>query len=223
MKKRMVCLVGLDGSGKTAHSIALIDHLRKARIKCRCIWFGNAYFLSFPFMIVCRMLGLTTIYRIENRVTVSEHKYYKNKAISKIWPYVQFVDVMIFVNFRVKMLLWRGFTIVCDRFVPDIIVELMTDVNDTGLYKKRIGRLMFRLMPHGSLLVTLDVNEETARRRKSDIPRLGYLSQRRNNYRLISSYLEIPLVNAEERFEFVQQNLVDLVDGSNQQDSNCRK
>jgi thymidylate kinase len=209
--KKMICLIGIDGSGKTTHARELIDNLHKSGIKCKYVWFGTAYFFAYPFMIASRMLGFTTTHQTKSGLIVSEHKYYENKAISGIWPWVQFLDAMIFVNLLVKPLLWRGFTVVCDRFIPDIVVDLMVDTNDRELHKSLVGQLMFRLMPRSLLLVNIDVNEKTVQRRKNDVLGLGYLRRKRNGYQIISHYLEVPTVSAEAPFVFVQQHLDELI------------
>lgn len=203
----------MDGTGKTTHSRGLIDHLRMSGIKCRYVWFGNAYFFSYPFMIICRILGLTNIYHVANGLSVSEHQYYKNKTISQMWPWVQFLDAVIFVNLRVKLLLLRGFTIVCDRFIPDILVELMIDVNNDKLYEELVGRLMLRLMPRSSLVIMLCVDEKTSWQRKDDVPELRYLSRRKKKYQLIGHSMRIPIVSAEGPIASVQGRLVYSVDG----------
>jgi thymidylate kinase len=208
--KKMICLIGIDGSGKTAHSRGLIDYLHKSGIKCKYVWFGVAYYFAFPFMIVCRVLGLTTIHHLKNGLAVSEHKYFENEAISEIWPWVQFLDAAIFVNLIVRPLLWRGLTVVCDRFIPDIVVDLMVDSNDDELHRSLPGRLMFRLMPRSLLLVCMDVDEKTALRRKNDVIGIGNLRLKRNYYQILSDYLEVPTLNAEEPFVLVQQQLVEL-------------
>jgi len=205
----------MDGSGKTTHSRLMSAHLEESGEKCRYIWFGNAYFLSYPFMIICRMLGLTKTYHLANGLAVSEHQYYKNRSISSMWPWIQFLDTIILANLRIRLPLWRKFVVVCDRFIPDIIVELMSDVDDDRLYKRLVGRLMLRIMPRYSLVISLRVTEKTAWQRKNDVPGLEYLIRRKNKYHLISHGLGIPTVNAEGSIVSVQQRLMALADGLN--------
>jgi len=204
----------MDGTGKTAHSRALIDYLHKSGIKSKYVWFGNAHILDYPLMAVCRILGFTVIHKV-NGTSVSEHKYYKNKAISKIWPYIRLLDVAMLASFWIKLLLWRGFTVVCDRFVPDIFVNIMVDIDDDKLYKKLSGRVLLGLMPRPLLSVCLDVDAEIALQRKRDVPEIGYLNRRRKAYSIVCKYLEIPIVNAGEPFVSVQQDIVAFVGGSN--------
>jgi thymidylate kinase len=209
---RVICIIGMDGCGKTTHSHLLVSNLEDSGRKCRYIWLGNAYFFSYPFMIVCRALGFTKTHHLAKGLDISEHQYYKNKLISLIWPWVQFLDAIMIVNLRTKLLLWRGFTVVCDRFIPDILVELMMDVNDDRLHKKLVGRLMLRIVPKSAIAILLQVDEKTAWRRKIDVPEMEYLRRRRIGYQLISHSLRIPIVNAEGPIPSVQRQVISIVD-----------
>lgn len=209
----MVCLIGIDGSGKTAHAQSILLDLQKSGVKCKYVWFGNAYFLSYPFMAFCRVLSLTDTHRVANEATCSEHQYYKNKAVALLWPWVQVMDLVFFTILRVYLPLWRNFTVVCDRFVQDILVEIMADVDDNQLHKKLVGLPILRLKPRSAMVFLLDVNEAIALRRKHDVPNLRYLTRRRNNYRLISRDLKIPIVRAQGSFGCVHKQLVGMIHG----------
>jgi len=209
----VICLIGIDGSGKTTHARKIISHLQQSGDKCRYVWFGTPYFLSYPFMIICRTLGLTEIHRLPNKVICSEHQYYRNKPVALIWPWIQFLDLALFVFLQVYVSLLLEFTVVCDRFVYDILVEIMADINDTKLYEKLVGRLILRLKPRSTVVFFLDVNEKTALIRKQDIPNVRYLTCRRNNYCLISRDLNILTADAERPFNCVQKHLVGQIDG----------
>ena len=206
--KRIICLIGMDGTGKTTHAIGIIDYLRKHGYKYRYVWFGSPYFFSFPFMVICRLLGFTKTHHLANGFVFSEHLYFKNKSLSWIWPWVQFIDLMFFVGLRVYWPLKAGFTVVCDRFTPDNLVELMVDIRDEKLHKRLVGQLLLKMKPEGCNIFLLDVNESFAFQRKQDLPNLDYLVQRRRKYRSIASELRIPIINAERSFWVVNNEII---------------
>jgi thymidylate kinase len=159
-------------------------------------------------MTVCRALGFTVTHRLPKKVMCSEHQYYRNKAIASIWPWVQFLDVNIFTIFLVYVALLRKFTVVCDRFVYDTLVEMMADVNDNKLHQKLVGRLILKLKPRATIAFFLDIEEKTAFQRRQDIPNLRYLTFRRNSYRTLSRDLDIVKVDAELPFYHVHKDIV---------------
>ncbi len=211
-KNRVICLIGMDGSGKTTHALKIISHIQKSGTKCKYVWFGAPYILSYPFMILCRILGLTKMYYLANNLTCSEHQYYRNKPVSVLWPWIQFVDVAFLANIRVRLALWRGFTVICDRFIPDTLVELMTDTRNQTLYRETVGRLMLELMPKPLLMFNLNIDEKTAWQRKNDVPEMNYLILRRKAYFVLCNALKIPLVDARKPAAVAQKNLIIQID-----------
>ncbi len=207
-KNNVICLLGMDGSGKTTHAFQIISRLQKSGEKCRYAWFGTPFFFSYPFMILCRVLDLTKTYYLANGFTCSVHEYYKNKPAAYIWPWIRFIDLFFSVGLRVYVPMKAGFTVVCDRFVPDNLVELMVDVADDRLYKKFVGRLFLHLIPNSSKLLLLDVNESLAFRRKQDLPNIDYLVQRKHKYYLVADELQIPIISAEQSFCTVSGEIV---------------
>ena len=206
-------MIGLDGSGKTTHAFKIISHFQKSGTRCKYVWFGSPYFFSYPFLIICRLLGLTKTHRLRGTVTCSEHQFYKNKPVALIWSWIQFLDLTFLVSLRVYIPLIMGLTVVCDRFTPDNLVELMTDIRDEKLYKKFFGHMMLRLIPHSSQVFFLDVNESYAFQRKNDLPNIDYLVLRKRKYHLIANEYHIPIINAERSVSMVQEEIIARVEG----------
>jgi thymidylate kinase len=205
----LICFSGIDGSGKTAHSLRTYQDLQKSGRKCRYLWFGTPYFISYPFMALCRFLNLTSRYQVSNKLVVSEHQYYKNKPVAFLWPWIQFLDLSVYTFFEVRLPIWAKSSIVCDRFIHDILVELMADVNDALLLKKPVGRLILKLKPKGTTTFFLDVNVKDAFQRRPDVPNLRYLTRRMNYHRLIRAIADadVTVVDANQPFITVQEEI----------------
>ena len=208
---RIVCFSGIDGSGKTAHARRILFDIQKSGRKCKYVWSGSPYFFSYLFMALCRFLGLTKVHCLPETTNCSEHEYYKNKPIALVWPWIRFLDLIPFFVLRIYIPLLRGFIIVCDRFVEDALVDIMTDVNDDRTHRKLVGRLTLRLAPKSTLVILLDVEEATAFKRKNDIPSLRFLARRRSNYLILSRDLSIPVIEAERPFALVQERLLEEI------------
>jgi predicted nucleotidyltransferase len=205
--ERVIILIGGDGSGKTRHASNLISESSKSGKKCKYLWMRSAYFFSLPFMALCRILGFAIIHKLPNGRTCTEHLYYK-KPIALIWPWVQLIDVLLFVETKIYAPLTRKNLLVVDRFVHDILVDVMVDVNNPNLYKSLVGRLMFRLVPKGAITFLFDVDEQTALQRKFDIPNPRYLTMRRRYYRYIAHHLKIVEIDSSHSFNTVHENLL---------------
>jgi thymidylate kinase len=162
-------------------------------------------------MIFCRILGLTEVHHLGNGVIWTEHRYYKNKAVAAIWPWIQLMDAVIVIAFVVYIPLMRGSVLVSDRYVHDLLVDLMADTGSSDLHKRMVGRLMLRLVPQGALKFVLDADESTILKRKSDIPSMHYLRRRRQLYREIASYLDLPSVDSSQPFDVVHTALTKFI------------
>lgn len=207
-RPKALCLVGGDGTGKTAHAKKIIVDLQNAGTKCSYVWFGQPYLLSYPFMFLCNKLGYTENHVLPGKIVCQEHQYYRNKALAFVWPWIQLLDLAVLVFTRVYLPVWRGITVVCDRFIYDTLVELMADTNDNKLYKKTVGKLILSLKPKFALVIRLNVNAQTAFDRKNDVPDVRFLRVRRNNYQIISSQLKLETVDAEQPFDAVHQKIM---------------
>lgn len=213
----LICLSGIDGSGKTAHARRILFDLEKNGVRCRYIWFGTPYFLSYFFMTACRLLGLTEVNTVADGTAVSEHEYYKNRPVALVWPWVQLADLLVLVPLSLRLQHarlqhWTRLTLICDRFVPDTLVEVMADVRDARLPDKLVGRLILRTIPHSATMIFLDIAEETAARRKLDVPHLKYLTLRRRLYRILSNYLDIQTIYADGQFSSVHNSIMQRID-----------
>jgi len=209
----MICMVGIDGSGKTTQALVLLTHLKRRKMRCKYVWLRRPYFLSLPFMVFCRILGLTVIQHASNGKTFSEHRYYKNRVVTMIWPWLQLIDLIFMITLRVYLPLWIGFFLVCDRFIHDLVVDVMSDVHQDDLHKKFVGRLALKLTPKSAIVFLFDVEEPCiAFRRKTDLPNLMYLATRRRLYHLIAADLRIPILRTGKSIDLVQKDLARLLE-----------
>lgn len=205
--ERIIILIGIDGSGKTGHGRKLVSEFVKSGKKCRYVWMRSAYFFSLPFMALCRLLGFAVIHKLPNSRTCTEHLYYK-RPIALIWPWIQLLDVLLFIATKIYIPLKRGYLLIADRFIHDILVDLMVDVNNPNLYKSFVGQLMLALMPAGAITFLFDVDEQTALQRKFDIPNPRYLTIRRKYYLSMAHYLKIVKINSSCPFSVTHECLL---------------
>ena len=208
---QLICLIGGDGTGKTAHAKKILSDLQSSGKSCRYVWFGQPYLLAYPFMFLCNRLGYTVNHQLPGSIVCQEHQYYRNKAIAFVWPWIQLFDLAALVLLRVYVPVWRGITVVCDRFVYDTLVELMADTNDGELYRKTVGKLVLGLKPTFAVVVRLNVEAQTAFNRKNDVPHVRFLRVRRENYETLSRQLNLATVNAEQPFDLVHQKIMERI------------
>ena len=205
MFEKMIILMGVDGSGKTAHARALQSELRNSGVRCKYIWFGSAYFFSLIFMMICRVLGFVKLYKLPNGHMYSAHLYSK-KPLSLLWPLVQFFDVIVLVLVKVKRSAIFNDLIIADRFVYDLMIDVMNDVGNPFFFETFVGKLIRKLIPSDALFFVLDVDEQTALGRKTDIPNWDYLKIRRKQYLSLAGF-DVPVIDSSGSFEVTHRLL----------------
>lgn len=204
----IICVIGLDGSGKTSHLTLLSNALKRNGFRCKCFHLHGAVFrmLSLPMLSLCRKLG----YRDEAGHPLVQ----SNKAIVSVWPWCFFMDFLIFFfgmtfpSFRRRNVVW-----LFDRYIYDAVVDLMVATGDQTFHKRMASRLFLPIFPKPNVTVLLDVDAETALRRKihQESHTLNYLKKRRSFYLKLGEELGLPIVSATKPFNEVHCSLVKAI------------
>jgi len=212
MSKIKICLIGIDGSGKTAHLLAIMREFHENGIDCKYVALRGTYFrlLSLPFLYLCRLLGCEGKLTTEGREHRTRHPHpnlvNRSTALKLLWAVLFLVDIYILAMLRGYFSLLADI-VLCDRFVADSLVDLMATLRDDSIYRGRIGRFFLRVT-WPDVVLLLDVDEEKAFEREKDIPSLEYLRSRRSLYRKIASDYGIPRIDTGRPFAVVHQDII---------------
>jgi len=88
------------------------------------------------------------------------------------------VDTVIVDLVRVRIPFHLGRSVISDRHVLDVLVELMVATGDTEIHRSFIGRQFLKLVRTKNVFL-IDISEEIAYQRKDDVPSVEYLGRRR--------------------------------------------
>lgn len=191
----LICFTGIDGSGKTTHAKSLIDFLNKEGYSCRYVWAASRPILSLTFFAFTRMLGYWK--KTKKGEYTDPLEFAPNELRAKLgalWRCFLFVDFQIKVSLNVRIPLAIGRTVVCDRYVYDMIMELYL----SQLYTPRFADIIWKTIPRPAITFLMDVEEEAATSRRQ-IP-TERLSSRRQAFLNMSRVFEVIIVNSNEDF-----------------------
>jgi len=222
VKKRkgmFICFTGIDGSGKTTLAKSLVDAMEQKGVKAKYVYNRYIPIILRPLMLVGRWLFLRGKDVFENYEDYTDAK----KSASKKHPFwatlyqrILLFDYFFQILFKIKLPLFFGKNIVCDRYIYDTIVtDLSVDFNYS---KEEIKNLLDKLLsffptPHITFLV--DLPEEIAFQRKDDLPSVDYLRDRREKYLYLGKECEMIILDGsmplEEVEHIIEKNVEEVI------------
>ena len=183
----LICLIGLDGSGKTTLSNHLIYYLsEKYKSRCRYVW---------------AKLGQTSLSRlfIKSRSGIEKNEENpfrlsnKYKYISYLYLFYILIEHWIRIIIFIEIPYLLNQNIVCDRYYYDSIVDLVLNFDIPYEKANDIFKLL-PFIPEPDLTFYIKITPQIAYSRKKDIYSIKYLENRYKIYsHLESDYSLNPL------------------------------
>jgi len=93
MMSRVICLVGIDGVGKSTVANMLSDAFRSSGKEARVVWLRYNHLLSKPILLLGRIFGLTR-YETIRSLRVGYHYFYKSRFVSYAFIFFQYLDAV---------------------------------------------------------------------------------------------------------------------------------
>lgn len=115
--------------------------------------------------------------------------------LSALWLLLLFVDFQIRTTLRIRTKLASNKIVVCDRYVFDLLMELIL----CGFHSERFGKLILRTVPSPSLTFLMDVPEAVAGKRRGSSP--SAFSERRRIYLDLAKNFNLIVLNTYDDFE----------------------
>jgi len=198
-KRFLICLVGIDGSGKTTQARALAAALTDNGFRARYVWNRFEPRLTRPFVAAGRSLFLRgkRADRDYRAYADTKRRVFANSALSMLYRRLSWLDYSLNTMVKVSLPLMLGTGIVCDRYLHDTLVDMAVDFGySEGQIAHSLKRAA-RLFPRPDVLFLLDVPAEVSFERKHDTP-LELLQQRRAIYQAIGRACAATVLNGLE-------------------------
>lgn len=201
----LICLVGIDGAGKSTLARALVTDMEEQGMRSRYVWGGFAS----SFTIFRPLIGVmkATVFRGNRHMEVSDAKgrVAKSSLLSTIYQYVMLLDYFLQASARISLPLMIGSNVICDRYIYDLVTSIALILEYPI---DRTSRLLHRclvFLPEPELVFLLDVPETLAYRRKDDIVSLDFLTVRRNIYLELARQEGMTILDGSRDKEELQQ------------------
>lgn len=190
-------MTGCDGTGKTTQANLLSEQLHAAGIRTRQIWLRFPFFFSMPLLGYARLLGYSW-YEETNGVRHGYWDFRRSWLMKNIFPWLLLLDATLAALWKVYLPLWSGCTLVCERFVLDMLADLAIACQEDQFTTHLPGRLFLHLLPHGSEVIFLDLDPTIIHSRRVDLVSDRMLIERLSAFRSLARQFNLPMLDSNQ-------------------------
>jgi dTMP kinase len=197
---KLVCIIGIDGTGKTTLASKVAFTLRQQGQPAMYI-----YGRTFPVISRALMaLGRMTLLRKENQwldyagYTASKKRTMRSPLLARIYTMSILLDYYVQIWLKLLPHLASRRVVVSDRYLYDTVIsDLAVHLNYSDAQAGRAIQRGLRFLPKPVLTVLIDVPEEIAFSRKDDVVHIDYLRERRHWYLNLTPRPEVVLFDGQ--------------------------
>jgi len=147
---QFIIISGIDGCGKTTLINRLRDRLQQEGLTTRYEWLRYHHRLVRPVHGLSRLVGLSRRYTIEG-TGVWRHEFHRSHLFSSFYIVLTWLDVCLGrLLLAARIMLKHVDIVVCDRWVPDILVDLAVDTRRRSLLHGKWHSRFMRILPTGA-------------------------------------------------------------------------
>ena len=184
----------------------------KKGFKTKLVWLRFNHLFSKPILLFGRILKLTK-YEFVNKTRLGYHHFYKNKILAHFFIIFQLFDTFLaYLRFIFINLKKENMVLIIDRYVYDILIDLIIDTRILNLQDNLYGKLFIKLLPSKSTNILLYRNEEFLMNARSENKYDKNFKKRFNLYKKLSKNKNITTFNNNKSLNAMLNKVKNFVD-----------
>jgi thymidylate kinase len=206
---RFIYLVGADGTGKSTQARLLLDNLRQLGSDPRHLWLRFPFFFSLPLLAYARLRGYSW-HEVTNGVKHGYWDFRRSWLMSRVFPLALLVDATLVSLYRVRLPLHLGRTILCERYVLDMLIDLQLGTH-RPLLDSWERRAFLRLLPGDALVIGLAAPEAVVIRRRADLQHDRLLADKLSTYTALFRQIACPVIPTVQPEWQAQERILKII------------
>lgn len=209
-----VCLIGIDGSGKTTIAKRLVNALADRGFSVEYVWSRYEPWIAKPFIFFARLFLLRNMDTNDNYEQYSQvrRNLFESRVLSTLYLALVIPDMIIQNMIKIGKHNLLDRSTIADRYVFDTVVDIAWDKKYDVERARSLLRSILRLVPKPDIVFLLDIDEEIALQRKKDIPSLEYLRGRRVLYLAISREIGAVKLNSARDISTIESEILNWLE-----------
>jgi thymidylate kinase len=203
-------ITGCDGTGKSTQAGLLVDYLLSQGVRVKHLWLRYPFLFSIPFLIYARFAKLSW-YEIREGNRFGYWEFKKSQFLRLFFPWTLFLDTILAATFKIYIPLLLGKTIVCERFVIDILADLMVAFDDSNLYNYFPYKWFIRLLPKHSCVVMLELDRDSIISRRTSLQFDRNLDKRLDAFHQLNSKYKIPCIENAKSIDDTRNRILQII------------
>jgi|Deesub1362B_J571_1020462.scaffolds.fasta_scaffold00023_113 dTMP kinase len=208
---KLICIIGVDGAGKTLLSKRLVSYFRRINVNSLYVYGRIKPYITYLLAILSRALLSASPESMEYReyVKVKKRAIDRFSSLTRIYALIMSFEYFLQVLLKVWLPLKLGYTVVCDRYLYDTgIYDLPS--NNPGIIWRWIT-FMTKILPKPDYIFIIDIPEAISMSRKSDIPSIDYIVEKRRLFLYLSKIFNIPILDGTRENIFLVKEIANAV------------
>jgi GTPase SAR1 family protein/predicted nucleotidyltransferase len=208
MQSSILCFVGPDGSGKTTLAKKLAHDLSSRNFPVKYVWSRLPYFLTFIILGLSKIFGFTQ-YRNGSSGTFTKFDFCR-QPLKTVYPLAVFVDAFFyyFIKFAIPKKL--GMTIVCDRWIPDIMIDISVNTAKSEFDQTLLGRAFWRIASKSTLTIVVTAPDRILQERRPESQLDPDVAVRRGLYHTYIQKYRLANLSSDNSIPFSCNRVVEL-------------
>lgn len=216
MKSKMICFMGLDGSGKSTSIEYTYQHLKESGYRVEVV--RAAYVIKYlrPFI----RLGKKLLMKQDSDPYAGDYKAYlekmrkqsKKTGVYRIFSALTTAEFKMQIFFSITLKRLCGITLLVDRYVYDNVVTYAANLGLDETYITETMERKWKRAPKPDMLIYIKTPVDICCSRKNDIPDPLYLEIREPLYDKVASLYDAKTISGKQSMESMTQEVVNAVE-----------